>query len=121
MKYPKNLLKPIWEYLKRMEFDLLKRKKDISTEDPFADVTRLNDNASDDAEAAEQFGHAMSEALGAETEDALKRVRAAMKRVEQGEYGKCVQCGKMIDTDRLGIDPTSELCLDCAKKTATKS
>lgn len=116
MNYPKNLLEPIFEYLKKLEFDLLKRKKQLNIEDPFADSARLNDNASDDTEAAEQFGHARSQALGEETEAALARVRSAMVRVEKGTYGKCVSCGTMIDTDRLGIDPTAEYCVDCAKK-----
>jgi RNA polymerase-binding transcription factor DksA len=116
--YPKNLLAPIVDYLKKLEFDLLKRKKQLKSEDPFSDSARLNDNASDDTEAAEQFGHATSEALSAETEKALKKVRSAMQRVENGSYGKCVNCGKMIDTDRLGIDPTTDYCVECAKKFA---
>lgn len=116
MNYPKNLLKPIFEYLKKLESDLLKRKGELKKEDPFSDISRLNDNASDDTEAAEQFGHAQVEAMSSETEDALKRVRNAMTRVEKGNYGRCVECKKMIDTDRLGIDPTAEKCVKCAKK-----
>ena len=116
MQYPRNVLQSVFEYLKKLEGDLLKRKKSLAKEDPFADSSRLNDNASDDTEAAEQYGHAQSAALGEETSDSLKRVRLAMKRVDDGSYGKCVKCSEMIDTDRLGIDPTAELCLSCAKK-----
>ncbi|KKU89067.1 MAG: hypothetical protein UY18_C0004G0032 [Microgenomates group bacterium GW2011_GWF2_47_9] len=115
MDYPKNLLKPILVYLKRLEGDLLRRKGELKKEDPYADTSRFNDNASDDAEAASQFGHAQSEVLSKETEAALTRVRQTMNRVEQGEYGKCLKCKKMIDTDRLGIDPTAEYCVNCAK------
>ncbi len=120
MQYPSNLLKPVLDYLKKLEADLLKRKKSIDREDPFADSSRLNDNASDDTEAAEQDGHARAEALSAETKLALAKVRSAMERVDKGEYGKCVKCGQMVDTDRLGIDPTAELCLTCAKAQAGK-
>lgn len=116
MQYPRNVLQSVFEYLKKLEGDLLKRKKSLAKEDPFADTARLNDNASDDTEAAEQFGHAQSAAMGAETTDALKRVQSAMHRVDDGTYGKCVKCGEMIDTDRLGIDPTADLCMSCAKK-----
>lgn len=115
MQYPRNVLQSVWEYLKKLEGDLLKRKRSLAKEDPFADSTRLNDNASDDTEAAEQFGHAQSAALGAETSSALARVRQAMSRVDDGTYGKCTKCGEMIDTDRLGIDPTADLCMSCAK------
>lgn len=115
MQYPRNILQPVLDYLKKLETDLLHRKKSLAKEDPFADASRLNDNASDDTEAAEQFGHAQSAALSEETTDALKRVRSAMQRVDDGTYGKCVKCGEMINTDRLGVDPTAELCMDCAK------
>lgn len=115
MQYPRNILQPVVDYLKKLENDLLHRKASLKKEDPFADSSRLNDNASDDTEASEQFGHAQSEALSEETTGALKRVRGAMKRVDEGTYGKCTKCGAMIDTDRLGIDPTAELCMNCAK------
>ncbi len=116
MQYPRNILQPVWDYLKKLEKDLLHRKSALAKEDPFADSSRLNDNASDDTEAAEQFGHAQSAALSEETSGALTRVRQAMKRIDEGTYGKCTSCGKMIDTDRLKIDPTADMCLDCAKK-----
>lgn len=115
MQYPRNILQPVLDYLKKLEKDLLHRKTSLAKEDPFADSSRLNDNASDDTEAAEQNGHVQSEALSEETTAALKRVRGAMKRVDDGTYGKCTNCGNMINTDRLGIDPTADLCVDCAK------
>lgn len=116
MLYPRQILQPVFEYFKNLERELVRRKARIAKEDPFGDSSRLNDNASDDTEAAEQFGHARAEAMGEETADALRRVREAMQRVERGEYGKCTSCGGMIDTDRLSIDPTAALCLDCAAR-----
>lgn len=116
VNYPKKLLKPVFDYLSKQQKDLTKRMKGLQDEDPFRNEERLNDNASDDTEAYEQFGHQRSEALSKETAAALSRVSSAMKRIENGEYGSCVNCGMMIDTDRLGIDPTVELCIHCAKK-----
>ena len=118
IKYPRKLLEPLLKYLKKEEKELVKRKSNLESEDPFKDASRLNDNASDDTEAAEQFGHQRTEALGKETEKALKRVQGAMKRVEGGSYGVCMKCKKMINTDRLSIDPTVELCIKCAKKSS---
>jgi len=118
MNYPTTLLTPILDYFRKLEKQLLMRKKKIASEDPFADTTRLDDNADLGGEATEQFGHEQAAALGQETEEALVRVQSAMKRVEDGSYGRCVKCSEMIDTDRLGIDPTAELCMACAKKKA---
>ena len=116
MQYPRNVLQSVWEHLKKVENDLLHRKRDIAAADPYADTSRFDRHVSDDEEATEKFGHEQAEVLSEETEEALTRVRGAMKRIDDGSYGKCVQCGAMIDTDRLGIDPTAELCVACAKK-----
>ena len=113
MNYPRNILKPVLDYFKKMEIDLLRRKTSLDKEDPFADATRLNDNASDDTEAAEQYGHAQSETLSQETNEILQRVRSSMDRINKGTYGKCESCGEMIDTDRLSIDPTASKCMKC--------
>ena len=118
MKYPQQLLSPIYDYFKTLEAQLMSRRSKLATEDPFADPARLDDNADQAGEASEQFGHEQSAAMSEETDRSLLRVRSAMKRVDDGTYGKCVACGAMIDTDRLGIDPTAELCLSCAKKNA---
>lgn len=116
MNYPKQLLQPVLDYFKKLERELLQRQGSLAKEDPFADVSRLNDNASDDTEAAEQDGHARMEALSKETKKALVRVRSAMKRIQEGSYGVCTNCGKMVDTDRLRVDPTAEFCVECVKK-----
>lgn len=115
-KYPRRILAPLLNHLRKEEQDLLKRKKELESEDPFADESRLNDNASDDIEAAEQWGHQRAEALGEHLEEALGRIKKAINRINNGTFGHCVSCGEMINTDRLSIDPTAELCIDCAKK-----
>jgi DnaK suppressor protein len=114
--YPKNLLRPVWYALKKLEQELVSRRKKIIAEDPFTDSERVNDNADEMSEAAEQFGHAQAEAMNSQTSQMLERVRAAMSRIDKGTYGQCTECRSMIDTDRLGIDPTAELCIKCAKK-----
>lgn len=114
--YPRKLLEPLLKYFRREERGLKKRKRDLEAEDPFKDEAGLNDNASDDIEAAERFGHQRSETLGKETQAALGRVHKAMGRVKDASYGSCVRCGDMINTDRLGIDPTVEHCISCAKE-----
>ena len=118
MQYPKNLLSPVLGALRKLETELLARRAKIKAEDPFVNAARLDDNADEGTEAAEQFGHDQSEAMRSQTNGMLARVRGAMARIEEGTYGQCVKCKAMIDTDRLGIDPTAELCIKCAKADA---
>ncbi len=45
--------------------------------------------------------------------DELKKVNAALSRMEKGEYGFCSNCQKEISLERLEVYPQAERCLDC--------
>lgn len=116
ISFPHNILKPIAKFLHLEEKRLEGRKKSLDKEDPFHDVDRLNDNASPDTEAAEQFGHARIEAIKKEVDRQLIGIRKALTRIKIGRYGTCESCGKMIDTDRLMIKPDATFCVKCEKE-----
>ena len=42
------------------------------------------------------------------------RVDAALQRIEDGEYGFCIECGSEIPFERLRIDPAASHCVACA-------
>jgi RNA polymerase-binding transcription factor DksA len=43
----------------------------------------------------------------------LRDVRAALRRMDDGTYGRCVGCGDQIDVRRLEILPQAACCLVC--------
>ena len=43
----------------------------------------------------------------------LKRVSAALRRIESDEYGLCLQCAEAIGFPRLEAQPFTPLCLEC--------
>ena len=45
----------------------------------------------------------------------LRRIDAALARVESGEYGYCLTCGEAIGAKRLELDPATPVCIDCAR------
>lgn len=45
-----------------------------------------------------------------------QRIDSALQRIENGNFGTCVTCEEDIHSKRLAVDPTTLLCLDCAKK-----
>ena len=69
----------------------------------------MADMASDDYEREFSLGRATDE------QKILYLIDEAMKRVEDGTYGSCLQCGKSISSRRLAALPYSELCIDCQK------
>lgn len=50
----------------------------------------------------------------------LKRVEAALQRVDQARYGACCRCGLPIEPSRLGADPAAALCMDCLAELASE-
>lgn len=116
IRFPANLLTPVADFFKFRLKDLKKHKKDIEGEDPFKDTSRVLDNASPDADAEEQFGHARTSAIQKELARKIVQTRKALARVKIGKYGICEDCTDMIDTDRLVIYPEATLCAKCAAK-----
>ena len=58
---------------------------------------------------------AMSVEANRRREQQLVRVKAALKRIEEGDYGWCLECGEPIDPRRLEHDPAAPLCIGCAE------
>ena len=44
----------------------------------------------------------------------LLEVGNALKRIEQGSFGKCIFCGKEISYERLEAFPEVQTCMSCA-------
>lgn len=57
---------------------------------------------------------AMALATEGRRHDEARRVEAAIKRIDEGEYGYCVSCDEEISVKRLGVDPVIPTCIRCA-------
>lgn len=57
---------------------------------------------------------AMAVASERRRRDEARRVEAAIKRMDEGEYGYCIACGEEIAGKRLAVDPTVATCIACA-------
>jgi len=44
----------------------------------------------------------------------LRRIAAALVRIDSGDYGYCVECGEEIAVRRLELDPATPYCVQCA-------
>lgn len=58
----------------------------------------------------------MRKALLIEAEQGLVQVNAALRRIEEGEYGSCIECGELIDEKRLNAVPFTAYCIDHAPR-----
>lgn len=59
------------------------------------------------------------QAMAAETQRRRQHnvhlIEAALRRLNEGEYGFCVTCGDAIEADRLVLDPATPFCITHAK------
>lgn len=57
---------------------------------------------------------AMARAADARRAMAIRQIDAALIRMDEGEYGWCVECGEEIAPKRLDSDPAAPRCSACA-------
>ena len=46
----------------------------------------------------------------------LRRIAAALTRLDDDEFGYCLRCEQDIAQERLRVDPAATLCIDCARR-----
>lgn len=50
-----------------------------------------------------------------------RAARAALRRMDEGRYGRCLRCGERLSRDRLLEQPAAALCEGCAARHARRS
>jgi len=55
-------------------------------------------------------------ALIEQARDQLAAIDAALRRTEEGTYGRCEACGRPIAPERLAARPTATRCVACASR-----
>lgn len=62
---------------------------------------------------------AMAQATSERRHAMLRKIEAALRRIESGDYGLCQDCDEPIDPKRLEFDPTALRCIECETKRET--
>jgi RNA polymerase-binding protein DksA len=78
----------------------------------------------DEATIADNIGETASVTLDREIDYSLEEasnhvlaaIDTALQRIERGEYGACVTCGRPIGDDRLEAIPYATQCIDCRRR-----
>ncbi|WP_208347886.1 TraR/DksA family transcriptional regulator [Pseudaestuariivita rosea] len=64
--------------------------------------------------AVERETDEVLEQMGNSAGDEIIRIDAALKRMDEGEYGFCTVCGAEISQERLDVVPFTPFCRKCA-------
>lgn len=46
----------------------------------------------------------------------LQKIDGALRRIDQGEFGRCFVCEEELDLRRLEMDPTITRCVNCVEE-----
>jgi RNA polymerase-binding protein DksA len=66
--------------------------------------------------ATETYDRELDYTLEENSGHVLAEIDAALKRIEEGTYGVCSNCGKPIPEARLEALPWATLCIDCQRE-----
>jgi RNA polymerase-binding protein DksA len=105
--------------MKRWQLDelrrALERRRDALLDELRGDAARLREERSADIgdDAVADVLVELDQAELSRDAAELREVEAARRRLAEGRYGICADCGVAIPYDRLLFAPAAERCFDC--------
>lgn len=103
------------EELEQIKQELLRQKTDLQQRVDLIHDHARNPLDADSGEQAAQIGNVeVVSALESEAVNELAEIKAAIQRLEAGDYGVCAICGEEIPTPRLMARPAATFCVGCA-------
>jgi DnaK suppressor protein len=102
-------------------YDALRERLERKKEELTVRLERITENLRrgyhpDSKERAKELEDSeVVDALGNEARTEIRKISAALQRMEAGEYGSCVECGTDIDHARINAHPYAKKCIDCAR------
>ncbi len=103
------------EFIEKQKLVIEKRirnlQKDISENKKFVDLGSTDE---DKTKEFEEFEEKIALMKSAKRE--INNLRKALKRIDEGSYGKCKVDGGPIEIGRLKAYPEAELCAEHAQK-----
>lgn len=108
-KQKKVLEKELSRFAKKDE----KLEGDWDTKYPKADGATGSSALEDAADQVEAYANLLP--VEYDMELRLQDVNLALKKIKKGKYGKCENCKKDIDIERLRVFPEARFCIKCEK------
>lgn len=103
------------EELEQIRQELVRQKTDLQKRVDLIHDHARNPLDADSGEQAAQIGNVeVVSALETEAINELAEIKAALQRLDAGDYGVCATCGESIPTPRLIARPAATLCVTCA-------
>jgi len=105
--------------LKKMEDKLIKKKNEILETIEREEQGEISDRESENVigdivdTANSAYEYQIYDRLSENERKKLHEINEALKRIDEGVYGKCIVCGKKIEEKRLIVIPEAKKCIMC--------
>lgn len=97
--------------------ELLRQKRHLEARLQKISTGHLGDkgpvNPDFEEQATENANNEVYDGLESGGHEQLQAINEALARMESGDYGTCVECGKRIPDDRLKAVPSAIRCVAC--------
>lgn len=93
------------------EMGILDKQISSTTKDATGDLSSYSYHMAD--QGTDAMEREMTFMLASKSGRLLYHLDEALRRVDDGSYGKCIGCGKMISAARLEAVPHARLCIEC--------
>ena len=111
-KYKKLLLKlreDVTGEISNIAKDNLKSQKESS-----GDLSGYSFHMAD--MASDSYDRELSLNIASEEQLIVYEIDEALKRMEDGKFGKCIECEKKVPLKRLNVIPYAKYCIQCQSK-----
>ncbi len=111
--------KELIELLNLMKEEKLKEIKQNASD--MESIDNFQNDAGDSADAAtNMYDKELHMDITEKNKKLLIDIEEALKKTENGSYGKCERCGKDISIERLKVLPFAKLCIKCQNSLSNK-
>ena len=105
------------EYFKNKLLDARNKILNSGILSNFEDLKINSDDTADEADlASNTINQQVSFSIREKEMNKLRRIDAALERVEDGSYGFCIESGDEIEQKRLETQPWAEFCIEVAEE-----
>ena len=104
------------EFIQKMKARLEKEK--AAAEQKIADLEKPEepmDNPDNEELAQDAEEDILEHSLLNVHKEVLERIEDALLRIQDGTYGRCVECGAIINPEDLEKEPWTEHCRQCRR------
>ena len=99
------------EQIQRDIYERTQGEQAVTSSMEAPDGTGISSEQADEASAVAEYDR--NQAMLENDRALLRKIEAALERLDAGKYGVCERCGRPINPRRLEALPYVTLCVDC--------